>query len=78
MPVNIGNPHEVSILEFAHTINQITDNPAGIVFQDKRIKGDPEKRRPDITRARTLLGWEPVVPLEEGLRRTIEWFRGRV
>jgi dTDP-glucose 4,6-dehydratase len=78
LPVNLGNPHEVSILDFAHMINQITGNSGGIIFEDKRIRGDPEKRRPDITRARILLGWEPVVPLEEGLRRTIEWFRGRV
>jgi len=77
-PVNLGNPHEVSILDFARMINTITGNSAGIVFQDRRIKGDPEKRRPDITRARTLLGWEPQVSLEEGLRLTIEWFRGRV
>lgn len=77
-PVNLGNPHEVSILEFAQIINRITGNRAGIVFQDKRIQGDPEKRRPDITRARTLLGWEPVVPLEEGLQRTIAWFKERI
>lgn len=77
-PVNLGNPHEVSILDFAHMINTITGNRAGIVFQDRRIKGDPEKRRPDITRARTLLDWEPRVSLEEGLRLTIEWFRDRV
>lgn len=77
-PVNLGNPHEVSILEFAQLINRITGNQAGIVFQDKRIQGDPARRRPDITRARTVLGWEPVVPLEEGLQRTIAWFKERM
>jgi dTDP-glucose 4,6-dehydratase len=74
-PVNLGNPGEYSILEFAQVINRLTGNPAGIVFQDKRIKDDPQTRRPDITRARQLLDWQPGVMLEEGLLRTIEYFR---
>lgn len=78
-PVNIGNPAELSILEFAQMINRLTGNTAGIVFQpEKRIKDDPQTRQPDITRARTLLGWEPKVSLEEGLTRTIEYFRHRI
>ena len=77
-PVNIGNPRELTVLEFAELINRLTGNPAGIVFEAKRIQGDPQQRRPDITRARQLLGWEPKVSLEEGLQKTIEYFRGRV
>ncbi len=75
-PVNIGNPREMTILEFAEIVNRITHNPAGIVMkQEERIKGDPQTRRPDITRARTVLNWEPRVDLEDGLGRTIEYFR---
>lgn len=78
-PVNIGNPREMTILEFAQFINALTDNPAGIIYKaDDRIKGDPQTRRPDITRARALLGWEPRVPLDEGLQRTINYFETRV
>lgn len=75
-PVNIGNPREMTILQFAETMNRLTNNPAGIVFKpDLRITGDPQTRQPDITRARTILGWEPKVDLEEGLRHTIEYFQ---
>jgi dTDP-glucose 4,6-dehydratase len=74
-PVNIGNPVEMSILEFAQAVNEITGNQAGIVIKDERIKGDPQTRQPDITRARTILGWEPQVHLKEGLIKTIEYFR---
>jgi dTDP-glucose 4,6-dehydratase len=78
-PVNLGNPNELSILDFATLINQITENEAGVVFQpEKRIKDDPQTRRPDISKARRLLNWEPKVPLEAGLRRTIEYFRTRL
>lgn len=77
-PVNIGNPREMSILEFAKLINEITGNPGGIVIKDERIKGDPQTRQPDITRAKTILGWEPKVSLEEGLQKTIDYFRVRV
>jgi dTDP-glucose 4,6-dehydratase len=77
-PVNIGNPNELSILEFAQTINRLTGNQAGIIFENKRIIDDPQTRRPDITKARTLLSWEPKVALEEGLTKTIEYFRNRV
>ncbi|MBI3360089.1 MAG: SDR family oxidoreductase [Chloroflexi bacterium] len=77
-PVNLGNPRELTVLEFAKVINRITPNTAGIVFEPKRIQGDPQQRQPDITRARQILGWEPKVPLEAGLQQTIEYFRGRV
>ncbi len=76
LPVNIGNPEETSILEFAEVINRIVGNKAGIVFQPKgRLEGDPQRRQPDIQRAREILGWEPRVPLEDGLRETIAYFR---
>ncbi len=78
-PVNIGNPHEMSILEFAELVNQLTDNPAGIVYKaQERIKGDPQTRKPDITRAREVLGWEPKIDINEGLTRTIEYFKNRL
>ena len=74
-PVNIGNPREMSVLQFAELINAITGNRAGIVFEDKRIQGDPQTRQPDITKARRVLGWEPKVAIEDGLKLTIEYFR---
>jgi dTDP-glucose 4,6-dehydratase len=75
-PVNIGNPVETTILEFATLINRLTGNSAGIHFVPQaRSESDPQRRRPDISRARTLLGWEPAVDLEEGLRRTIPYFK---
>lgn len=78
-PVNIGNPREMSIEAFARFVNTLTDNPAGIVYKGQdRIEGDPQTRQPDITRARSLLGWEPRVDLQEGLRRTIDYFASRV
>ena len=71
-PVNIGNPMEISILKFAEMINHLTDNPAGMDFHpDKRFDNDPQRRCPDISRAKSLLGWEPKVDLNEGLKRTI-------
>jgi dTDP-glucose 4,6-dehydratase len=76
-PINLGNPEEISILEFALKINEITGNPAGIVYEP-RPPDDPSRRCPDISKARELLGWEPKVSLEEGLKRTIEWFRLRI
>lgn len=77
-PVNVGNPAEMAILDFAHLVNRLTDNKAGIVYEDYRIPDDPQVRQPDISKARRVLNWEPKVDLEEGLQRTIEWFRGRV
>jgi dTDP-glucose 4,6-dehydratase len=78
-PVNIGNPFELSIREFAETINRITKNPAGLIDRpEARLGDDPQKRRPDITRAKTLLGWEPKVSLEDGIRATIPYFREKM
>jgi dTDP-glucose 4,6-dehydratase len=73
-PVNIGNPSELSVLEFARTIQRLTGTRSEIVFKPLP-EDDPKVRQPDISRARTLLGWEPKVKLEEGLSRTIEYFR---
>jgi dTDP-glucose 4,6-dehydratase len=76
-PVNIGNPRELSILEFACRINDMVGNRAGIIFRPLPAD-DPRVRRPDIGRARHVLGWEPRVELEEGLRVTVDWFRERL
>ncbi len=77
-PVNIGNPTEYSILEFATRIIALTGSTSQIIH-NKLPEDDPKVRRPDITRARTLLGgWEPRVTLEEGLGKTIEFFRTRM
>jgi UDP-glucuronate decarboxylase len=73
-PINIGNPHEVSMLELAETVKKITGSTSDIAFIE-RPEDDPTVRQPDITLARELLGWEPKVPLEDGLQRTIDWFR---
>ncbi len=74
-PVNIGNPTEMTILQFAEAVNEITGNAAGIIYKDERIKGDPQTRQPDISRARSILNWEPKVRLHEGLQNTISYFR---
>ena len=73
-PVNLGNPGEMTILEFAERIRRMTGGQPEIVFQPLP-EDDPKQRRPDIGKARALLGWEPRVPLEEGLRLTVEYFR---
>lgn len=79
LPVNVGNPNEMTILQFAETINRIVGNPAGITFvKDARSVRDPQQRRPDITRARSILKWEPRVDLEEGLRRTVPYFKQKL
>jgi dTDP-glucose 4,6-dehydratase len=76
-PVNLGNPNEMPILEFANRINAATGNEAGVEYLDLPASrlGDPTRRCPDISRARSLLGWEPRVELDEGLESTIRWFR---
>ena len=73
-PVNIGNPNEMTVLQFAQEIKRLTGTKAPIEFRPLP-EDDPKIRRPDITKARKLLGWEPRVPLEEGLQRTIDYFR---
>jgi dTDP-glucose 4,6-dehydratase len=76
-PVNCGNPTEVTILEFAERIKALTTSTSEIVFRPLP-EDDPKVRQPDITRARAILGWEPAVGLEDGLRRTIDYFRDKV
>jgi len=76
-PVNIGNPVEMTIKEIAETIIRMTGATSRIIYKPLPTD-DPKQRRPDITRARTLLGWEPKVQLEEGLVKTIEYFRTKV
>ena len=73
-PVNIGNPHEVTIEEIARTIITLVGSSSRIVYRPLPVD-DPKQRRPDITRARTLLGWEPKVGLEEGLSKTVDYFK---
>lgn len=79
MPVNIGNPVEMTILQFAEAINKIVDNKAGVTFRpDERSARDPQRRQPDITRARNILKWEPQFSLEEGIERTIPYFKKKL
>ena len=77
-PVNLGNPQEMTILQFAQAVRQASGSSSEIAFitpQDERTQDDPHTRQPDISRAKSILGWEPRVGLEEGLARTIAWFR---
>ena len=76
-PVNIGNPHEFTVGELAELVLEITDSGSPVELHPLPVD-DPVQRQPDITRARELLGWEPHVSLPDGLRRTVEHFRGRV
>jgi dTDP-glucose 4,6-dehydratase len=76
-PVNVGNPHEMTIEEIARTIVRMTGSKSQLVYKPLPTD-DPKVRQPDITRARTLLGWEPKVQLEEGLTRTIAYFRTKL
>ena len=76
-PINIGNPVEMTIKQIAETIITMTGSTSKIVYRPLPTD-DPKQRRPDITRARTLLGWEPKVQLDEGLIKTIEYFRTKV
>ena len=76
-PVNIGNPAEMTVLQFAEAIRRLTGNHVPIEYRPLPVD-DPKVRQPDITLARTRLGWQPRVPLEEGLARTVEYFRGKV
>jgi dTDP-glucose 4,6-dehydratase len=74
LPVNIGNPREMTIAQFAEAITQLTGSRGGIEYRPLP-EDDPKQRRPDISKARRVLGWEPVVPLEQGLRETVKYFR---
>jgi nucleoside-diphosphate-sugar epimerase len=73
---NLGNPEEHTVLEYAQTITRLCNSSSTTIFEPVRID-DPERRRPNITKARTLLGWEPKISIEDGLKRTIEWFRSQ-
>ena len=75
-PINLGNAVEISILEFAVKINTLLKNPAGIDFKENMFVGhDPQVRQPDITRAREILGWTPIIGLDEGLQLTVDYFK---
>lgn len=76
-PVNIGNPEEISIKEFAQEIIELTKSKSNIIYQELPVD-DPKVRRPDITKARNILGWEPNVDRKTGLLRTIEYFKQRI
>jgi dTDP-glucose 4,6-dehydratase len=76
-PVNLGNPDEVSILEFAREILALSGSQSKLVFKPLP-QDDPKVRKPDVTRARQLLGWEPTVNRHDGLKRTLQYFRGQV
>jgi dTDP-glucose 4,6-dehydratase len=77
LPVNIGNPTEFTVLEFANLVKKLTGSSSELVFQPLP-QDDPKQRKPDITKARETLGWEPRIELEEGLGRTLEFFRERI
>jgi len=79
LPVNIGNPTEMSIMALAEAINQILENSAGVTFlPEKRGEGDPQRRRPDISRAEKILNWKPTIDLEEGLKMTLPYFQENI
>jgi dTDP-glucose 4,6-dehydratase len=78
-PINLGNPTEMTIKELADVINRLTQNNAGLEYlPDQRAAEDPQRRQPDITRAKDVLNWSPKIDLETGLKATIEDFRGRI
>ena len=77
MPTNIGNPSEMTILQFAEKVRELTGSKSEIVFKDLP-QDDPKVRQPDITKAKEVLGWEPKVDLDTGLRRTLEYFRAHI
>ena len=79
MPINIGNPVEISILQLAEIVNKICANPAGIVIKEHlQLGNDPKRRQPDISRAKSILGWEPLVPVEEGIERILPFFKKKL
>ncbi len=73
-PVNIGNPDEMTVLEFTHLVKRLTDSTSEIVFRPLPVD-DPTKRRPDITKAKQLLDWQPKVALEDGLKETVKYIK---
>jgi dTDP-glucose 4,6-dehydratase len=79
LPVNIGNPVEMTVLELAESINRIVGNKAGLIFEkNAQLGNDPQRRQPDITRAREILYWGPKISLEEGIRQTIPYFKKKL
>ena len=76
--INLGNPAEHTILEYAQMIRELAGSRSEVIFTDYAVGDDPQRRRPDITKARDLLAWEPGVDLEDGLSRTIEYFRAEI
>ncbi|MCG8327006.1 MAG: SDR family oxidoreductase [Chitinophagales bacterium] len=78
LPINIGNPSEITIKEFAEEILELVGNPAAKIIYKPLPKDDPKVRKPDITKARKILGWEPKVDRKEGLKKTLEYFRSKV
>jgi dTDP-glucose 4,6-dehydratase len=77
MPVNIGNPHEFTILECAQAVLEVTGSNSELRFESLPTD-DPTRRRPDITKARELLGWEPLIQLKEGLKRSLSFYEAKV
>ena len=73
-PVNLGNPREMTILQFAELILQLTGSKSVLEYKPLP-EDDPKTRQPDISRAKAILNWEPVVPVEEGLKKTIDWYQ---
>ncbi|OQY88518.1 MAG: NAD-dependent dehydratase [Anaerolineae bacterium UTCFX1] len=79
LPVNIGSQHEISLLQFAEAINRVTGNKSGIVFvENARSARDPQQRQPDITRAKNILKWEPRISLDEGIKKTVPYFKEKL
>jgi UDP-glucuronate decarboxylase len=76
-PMNIGNPGEFTILELAEKVLQITGSSSKIIYEPMP-QDDPKQRQPDITKAKEILGWEPTVPLEEGLKKTVAYFKEQI
>jgi dTDP-glucose 4,6-dehydratase len=75
-PVNLGTTFEMTIRDFAELVNEIAGNEAGIVYKEQsRIKGDPQTRRPDNSLAKQLLDWQPTVSVEDGIAKTVAYFR---
>ena len=77
LPMNIGNPAEITIKEFGEEVLKLTGSASGLVYKNLP-KDDPKQRRPDITKARNILGWEPKVDRQEGLKITLEYFKEMV
>ena len=77
MPVNIGNPVEISLLQFAEEVIALTGSKSKIVYEPLP-QDDPKQRQPNITKAKEILGWQPTVDRSEGLRRTLEYFKQHI